>query len=244
MASTGQMKQDVEELIISRSAIRRARIKHRECFASEVRASFNPEVPLIVHWDGKILNDFTRNERDRVDRLPVLVSGQQVVKLLSVPKLDNGTAASISKAIIQSIDEWGLRNRIKELCFDATASNTGMKNGVCVQLETEFDGELLNLACRHHISEIMLEKVYGINDVARSPNMELFGHFKDFWPKIDQTTFSTALNDDSIAAVIAPWKDDVIHFAIDQLAKGQKRDDYCELLELSIIFLGEFLQRE
>jgi len=38
--------------------------------------------------------------------------------------------------------------------------------------------------------------------------------------------------------MIAPWKDDVITFAQSQLNKFQPRDDYCELLELSIIFLG------
>lgn len=240
MGSTGQLKFDTEDLIISPSAIRRSRMKHRECFASEIRATFDPEVPLIIHWDGKIMDDCTAtgNERDRVDRLPILVSGQSVVKLLSVPKLHNGTAAAMFQAITQTIDEWNLRNRIKGLCFDTTASNTGSKNGVCVQLETEFGQQLLNLACRHHISEIMLEKAYGIHDVSRSPNLELFGHFKDFWPRIDQTSFTTALNDESTAAVIAPWKDDVIQFAMAQLEKLQPRDDYCEILELSIIFLG------
>lgn len=144
----------------------------------------------------------------------------------------------MSQAIIQTINEWNLRNRIKGLCFDTTASNTGTKNGVCVQLETEFGQQLLNLACRHHISEIMLEKVYGIHDVLRSPNLELFGNFKDFWPRIDQAAFSTAMNDEGTAAVISPWKDGVIQFATTQLNQFQPRDDYCEILELSIVFLG------
>ena len=38
--------------------------------------------------------------------------------------------------------------------------------------------------------------------------------------------------------MIAAWKDDVIMFALGQLEKFQPRDDYCELLELAIIFLG------
>ena len=36
--------------------------------------------------------------------------------------------------------------------------------------------------------------------------------------------------------MIAAWKDDVIMFALGQLEKFQPRDDYCELLELAIIF--------
>ena len=38
--------------------------------------------------------------------------------------------------------------------------------------------------------------------------------------------------------MIVSWKDSVIKFAQSQLNKFQPRDDYCELLELSFIFLG------
>jgi len=238
IASTGQLHQDVEELIISPSAIRRARIKHRERFTSEIKASFDPVVPLVLHWDGKIMDDFTGPGRERIDRLPVLVSGKNVVKLLAVPKLHDGTAVTMSRAVVEIMDEWGLRNRIKGLCFDTTASNTGLKGGVCVRLETELGQELLNLACRHHVSEIMLEKVFSLHDVSQSPKLELFLHFKDIWPRIDKTSFSTAMKDESMSSIIAPWKDGVIEFAVNQLQKYQPRDDYGELLELSIIFLG------
>jgi len=47
-------KQDVEELIISQIAIRRAEIKHREAFAAEVKVAFKP---LILHWDGKFMEN-------------------------------------------------------------------------------------------------------------------------------------------------------------------------------------------
>jgi len=135
MGSTGQLKEDVEELIISPSAIRRARMKHRKLFSSEVRATFDPAVPLIVHWDGKIMDNFTGLERGKVDRLPILVSGHDVIKLLCVPKLRDGTAATMAQAVTQGIDDWGLRDRIKGLCFDTTASNAGTKSGVCIRLD-------------------------------------------------------------------------------------------------------------
>jgi len=164
MASTGQLHHDAEELVSSPSAIRRARMKHRELFASVVKATFDPQVPLILHFTGP--------GREHVDRLPILVSGQNVVKLLSIPKLHDGTAATISQAVMEIMNEWGLQNHVKGLCFDTTASNTGTKDGVCIRLETEIGHELLNLACRHHISEIMLEKVFSIHDVSKSPNMD------------------------------------------------------------------------
>ena len=238
LASTAQYEQNVEELMLSPSAIRNARIKHRKAFASEVKASFDPAVPLILHWDGKIMDDYTSPGHERVDRLPILVSGENVVKLLSVPKLYDGTAITMSHAVLDSLDEWGLRDRIRGLCFDTTASNTGIHGGVCVLLENDIGREMLHLACRRHVSEIVLAKVYSLCDVSKSPNLELFSNFKDFWPQIDQCSFSTAMDDENMAALIAPWREGIIVFAVAELEKFHPRDDYRELLELTIIFLG------
>ena len=58
----------------------------------------------------------------------------------------------------------------------------------------------------------MLEKVFGICDVSKSPNMDLFGHLKDFLPHLDQALFTTAMEDDSMAAMNASWKDNAIEF--------------------------------
>ena len=69
-------------------------MKHRKAFTCEVKATFDPTVALILHWDGKILDDYTGPGHEQVDLLPILVSGHNVVKLLSVPKLHNGTAAT------------------------------------------------------------------------------------------------------------------------------------------------------
>ena len=64
---------------------------------------------------------------------------------------------------VECIDEWGSRDRVKGLCFDTTASNTVIViGGMCIRLETEINRKLLNLACDHHISEIMLEKVFSL----------------------------------------------------------------------------------
>jgi len=54
--------------------------KHLEIAASEIQASFDPNCPLTVHWDGKMLPALT--SKDLVDRLAVLVSGDGTMKLL------------------------------------------------------------------------------------------------------------------------------------------------------------------
>ena len=55
----GPKPPDVADLVLSHSAIRRARQKFRSDFAAEVKASFNPEVPLVLHWDGKVMEHYT-----------------------------------------------------------------------------------------------------------------------------------------------------------------------------------------
>ena len=176
--------------------------------------------------------DLTGLGRERVDRLPILAAGHHVVKLLSVPKLRDGTTATISQAIVQTIDEWGIRDCIRGLSFDTTASNSGHKGGVCIRLESQIGRNLLNVVCRHHISEILLQKVFSLHDVSRSPDMEVFSHFRDFWPHVDQAAFCTAMDDENTASVIAPWKDSMIEFAATQLTMSQPLDDFRELLEL------------
>jgi len=101
-----------------------------------------------------------------------------VVKLLAVSKLQDGTVASMAQAITQTIDDWGLQDKIKGICFDTTSLITGTKGGACIRLEAELGQQLINLACHHHISEIILEKAFSVHDVSRSPNMatsKIFG---------------------------------------------------------------------
>jgi hypothetical protein len=112
------------------------------------------------------------------------------------------------------------------------------KGGICILLESFLHHDVLNPACRHHISEIVLQAVFGLHDVSKSADIEIFVHFRDYWPCIDQTSFSTALQDDTVAPVVMPWKDSIIEFARHQREQSLPRDDYKELLELSIIFLG------
>jgi hypothetical protein len=82
--------------------------------ALELKATFQPKVPSILHWDGKIMDDFTglNPGKVQVDQLPILVSGENVVKLLSVLKLHSGTADVTATAIMNVIDEWRLQDHI------------------------------------------------------------------------------------------------------------------------------------
>ena len=228
---------DPEEMRVSYSTIRRKRQEFRKEVSAALKSELKLDFPLVIHWDGKLLEDISGEEI--VDRLPVLVSGNGVEQLLGVPKLNSGTGDNTSTAVYDLIIDWGLFDKVKCMCFDTTASNTGRKSGACILLEQKMGKDLLWLPCRHHIFEIILESVVSISLPASSgPNIQLFKRFKVSWPKLNKDSFRTANDDPNLAARIAETKDNLILFANGHLSKQQPRDDYKELLELAIIFVG------
>ena len=72
----------------------------------------------------------------------------------------------------------------------------------------------------------MLEKVFHTNDVSNSPSIDIFSHFRDFWPKIDQSLHCRAAADQCLAEVIDPWKDYALEVAVNHLEQFKPHDDY------------------
>ena len=56
-------------------------------------------------------------------------------KLLSIPKLDNGTGESIANAMSEVLKYWKLEDQVVAMSFDTTNSNTGRYNGACKLIE-------------------------------------------------------------------------------------------------------------
>ncbi|KAG5890693.1 hypothetical protein JTB14_011659 [Gonioctena quinquepunctata] len=113
-----------------------------------------------------------------------------------VPKLERGTGLNQATVIKDTINEWNVSDRIKAMCFDTCAANTGVDEGTCVRLEKMLKRPLLYLACRHHMYELILRSVVevvwpGVN----SPNVAIFVRFQNFWKTIDQTKYETGTQD-------------------------------------------------
>ena len=105
LASAAQsLGHDQNDLAINRSTIRKQRQVHRQKIAESLKAEFKPTVPLMVHWDGKLLPDLTG--KDLVDCLPIIVSGADVQQLLGVPKLPGGTGELMANAIHTTLEQW------------------------------------------------------------------------------------------------------------------------------------------
>lgn len=123
VAAAHSMRVNVHDTLISSSTIRRRRMEIREAFAKELKGTLQVAENLIVHWDGKILPEV--NGIETVDRLPIVVTGLNTEQLLGVPKIDEGTAIKQATAVVETLDEWNLKDRIRGICFDTAAVNTG-----------------------------------------------------------------------------------------------------------------------
>jgi hypothetical protein len=127
------------------------------------------------------------------------------------------------------------------LCFDTTASNTGRHAGACTLIEQGLDKNLLYLACRHHIMELVVGAAFEKTTIGTSsgPEIKIFKRFKDHWQFVDQGKFQVASTDPSVESMVTSQRQDIIEFVMEHLKKKQPRDDYMEFMELSMIFLGE-----
>lgn len=235
-AAARSLGHDPKELVLNRESSRRDRARFRAVAAAEIKASFQPDVPLTVHWDGKIVPAADGSPAE--DRLPVLVSGESVSKLLAVPSLPNGTGCAMAEAVLSALEDWDIKGRICALSFDTTASNTGLSRGACSIIEQKLEKTVLHLACRHHIHELVCEKAFtACLGPSTGPDILLFKRFAAQWDLIDQTR-PKPFSDENMPQHLKDARDGLlIEFSC--LLEGQhQRDDYRELLELSAAVLG------
>ena len=114
-----------EKYNVSYSSLPRERQHGSEKISENIFTSFETDQQLIVHWDGKMLEDISGSEM--IYRLSVLISGPDKTQLLGVPKLHHGTGNNTAKAVYEEISDWNLTNKVVGMCFDTKASNTGLK---------------------------------------------------------------------------------------------------------------------
>lgn len=176
---------DTNELIINRSSLRRMRQKYRETTAAKLKENYklNDSEPCVVHFDGKILPDISG--KNKVDRLPVIVSNKNGDQLLGVPRIQFH-GKEICSAVLNIISDWGLLNNVQAISCDTTASNTGRINGACTLLQQEIGRSLMLLPCRHHIFELVLKAVFDLKMGSTSaPVVLIFKRFQSKWGEVE-----------------------------------------------------------
>lgn len=191
----------------------------------------------MVHRDGKILPEITGS--DKVERLPVTISHSEGEQLLGAPKMDAGTGGNIAQVVYELLLHWNVTDQVVAACFDTTASNTGIRNGAAVLLEQKLERSLLYLPCRHHIYELFLGAAFESKFGSSSgKNVPIFIRFQSQWRNLNKLNFKSMMNDDFVTNRLQDHAQRITAFCMEQLERSIARDDYKELLELVLIFLG------
>ena len=176
------------------------------------------------------------------ERLPVLVSGLNGVKLLGVPvvKFVKGEKAGpkIAQATYDLLDQWQCKDNVKCMVFDTTSVNTGAISAGCISLQTSLNKKLLWLACRHHIGERVLLHAWNSLEIedSRSPNSSLFKNFQNKFTSFEHTKINK-LYFPVIPPCLKEKRAVIENLCKEFLNVKQIRGDYRELAILTLVYL-------
>ena len=133
--------------------------------------------------------DAPKNRRKKIaDCHPILVSIDRVDQLLAVPRLPSRSGEATAAAVQEAALFWWVSENVKAMSFDTTAVNTGRLNCACALLEQKMRKELLWLACRHYVLEIVLASVTShLLESCKSSGVVIFRRFQSQWAFIDKT---------------------------------------------------------
>ena len=243
---------DLTEFSISPRQVHRQRDTARSVLSEMAMTEFKANEPehLVLHWDSKLIDDA---HGTKLERLSVLVSGAPAYiegKLLGVPSLvnDEGQATSTGIAQFEGAKEcvklWDVKNNVRGLVFDTTASNSGVKQGACKRMEDWLDRPVLWLGCRHHIAELISKACwYDLFEDDLGPENEFFNQFKSVWPDLNTTPDTPTKKLSIQSRHLRELKQSALEFYTHILSTKNRndvlpRDDYRVLAETSLLLLG------
>jgi len=160
--------------------------------------------------------------KKNVDWLPIPVYSGETKDTLT----PSGTNQGEIQAVDNAIQQWGLENLVRAMCFDTTSSNNGQLSGVGVILEHLLGRPLLHFGCWHHILELVLSAAFGVRTgPSKAPEILVFKRFQEQWSYIDQDNYSDAFSDEFASSKLADSRDEGVAFCQQQLQQHQPRDD-------------------
>ncbi|GBM69052.1 hypothetical protein AVEN_155525-1 [Araneus ventricosus] len=109
--------------------------------------------------------------------------------MLSVAKLPSATGEAQVQAIYNALNEWDIADKVIGMSFDTTSANTGTDKGACVLSKEKLEKKLFfYFACHHHITELIIGKVFHISlrISSSSPEVPLLKRFQEYWEFINR----------------------------------------------------------
>ena len=232
---------DPSKLSLSYASIERYRIEAIQNITEKIAENSTPPAAANIHWDGKLME--ASDGVGKVEKLPVLLSGNGGTKLLGVPAIRHKSSSFAGSLIADAFDKlikiWDCQNSLAGMVFDTTCSNTEAQTVACVALQNTISKPLLWFACRHHVGELVLGHVWDVLKikVSKSLEIQIFQRFRKHFSTIETNCENldfcvTPLN-------LSDKKDQIIEMCHNNLKQPFSRGDYKELIKLTLLYLGD-----
>ena len=207
------------------------------------KLQYDSEEFLVAHWDSKIIQVMSGKTQDRL-AICISIPNKNSGQFIASPEIPSGSGQDMADAAFIKLQESNLIENIRAIVFDTTASNSGKWKGSVAVFEKLVARSLLWLACRHHISELHIKHANeAVRGPSKGPDDKLFKSFREVFEKI-------VLNDRALWnwPNEGDWRKEkasnVLEWATINMEKGTWiREDYRELLELVVIYLGGVTKR-
>lgn len=195
----------------------------------------------IILFDGKKFSRINARHVGKDSRMVAVCHTQNKDFVLGLPILASGNARAYANELIGLCENHNLTDRVIGLLFDTTILNTGQFGGVCAIFERETGKEVLNIACRHHIYELLLSSAMTTTlGLSVAPTLTVFDSLREEWPNIKSRGFPYEPCDEDV--LNSPHLYDLYDEAKETLLNHAKtkhiRDDYAELTDLCLKFFG------
>ena len=163
---------DIKQLSLSKSTARRHRAAVRSEQAAHIKRDFICNVGQI-NFDGKLLADL--GGFGKVNRLAVVLVQEEENKILAICKTSSSTGRTEAEKVQEILHDWNLTEKIVAVGFDTTSSNTGVHRGACTILQQLLNRQILWMACRHHVLELIVGAAFKhLFSETTSPEVTLF----------------------------------------------------------------------
>ena len=231
---------DINDVSLSKTTIQRNKQTARTEMLSKIQNEHqelwqNEDSFWALHWDGKTLKQTTHTESKKSVLAVVLKEIYTDFEILvDVMDMANGTGSEAEATkIMKALEKMKMQiSKIVACSFDTTATNSGLNKGVVVQVQEALHHPVFQMACRHHILELVCGAICknAFGSKTESPTEPLFKRFAEIWCSIDTSTyFSYVFKSRKLQRI----KDDVLKFLWNWIQNGKTaRGDYLELVEL------------
>ena len=234
------------------TAARKMKYANHICMISkeDVQQAINESpYPCIVHFDGKTLIKLNKEKTIKTDRLVVLLNIEGETHLLGVPPLPSSSGEDQCNGVMDLLKKYNPESKVGQICFDTTASNTGLKKGSLIRISNNMGKHFLLIACRHHVCELrMFHFCNSVSDKhSTGPDDPMFKDLKFFFESVDLNYNQTELIKFDWKAVRGTFLEkaarESLNFCQEYITKGKEnkdfiREDRKELAEFVVSYLS------